>query len=398
MTEVDCNLNLVTSQNNLNSVEADRVLASIVKIDALLPIENADRIVVAEIAGWKCVVAKNDFVVGDLAIYYCEDSMPNLEDPNLKFLKDKGIKRIKIMKLRGVVSQGLLGPLKWLEGKVSDISLVKEGDDLTQVLQVRKYVKTEELDQYGNKGRTLSEFTEHFPKEIPKTDEDRLQNNLKYLQDIIGRDIVVTRKEDGCSCSFVYTNGKFSVCGRNFTWLEGNQNSGHYFHVEKVYDIGNKMIALGRNLGIQGEVVGPKVGGNKLGLSSLDFRVFNIFDIDSKQYLMYDEVSQICAQLSLKQVPLLYIGRAEQLSLTVPEFTVNNTIATTFGELIASNSVDINVGVKCALAGFIDKSNKLMYSPNNPAEGLVVKTNDLKGPRISFKVISNVYSLKHSGK
>ena len=118
-----------------------------------LPIEGADRVVVAEIKGWKCVVAKDDFKVGDLAVYYCQDSVPNLDDPKLSFLNDKGIKRIKIMKIRGIVSQGLLGPLHWLDDKVSDINAsLKEGDDVTQILQVKKYVKPEEMEQYHFKG------------------------------------------------------------------------------------------------------------------------------------------------------------------------------------------------------------------------------------------------------
>ncbi len=374
--------------SNLNAVDADRVLASIVRIDALLPIQGADRIVVAEIVGWKCVVNKDDFKVGDLAVYYCEDSIPNLEDPNLQFLKDKGIKRIKIMKLRGVVSQGLLGPLKWLEGKVPDISQVKEGDDVTEILQVKKYVRAEEMEQYNGynkQGKMLSEFTEHFPKEVPKTDENRLQGNLKYLYDIVGRDIVITRKEDGCSCTFVFNAGKFSVCGRNFTWLEGNLNSGHYFHIEKKYKVGENMTALARNIGIQGEVIGPKVNGNKMNLTELDFEVFNIFDIDTKQYLDYDQVSQICATLKLKQVPLLYSGKTEDLPLIV------DNVKTTFGAL----SVDMEANIKRILAGFIEMSNNLDYAKNIPAEGLVTKTND-NGRRISFKVISNRFSLKHS--
>lgn len=368
-----------------NGVEADRVLASIVKIDALIPIAGADRIVVAEIVGWKCVVAKDDFSVGDLAVYYCEDSMPNLEDPNLQFLKDKGIKRIKIMKLRGVVSQGLLGPMKWLEGKVPDISQLKEGDDVTQILGVKKYVKFEELGQYGK----LCESTEYFPARVPKTDEPRLQGNLNFIKNIHGRNIVITRKEDGCSCSFVYDNGKFSVCGRNFAWLNESKNSGHYFYIERRFNIGNNMTALGRNIAIQGEIIGPKVNGNKMNLKSLDFEVFNIFDIDTQKYVGYEETTQICEILKLKQVPLLYSGIVDKLVFQIDSHDVE------FGIL----AVDMDANIKTILAGFIEMSSALNYTSDGrvvgPAEGIVIKTND-ENSRVSFKVISNRFSLKHS--
>lgn len=373
----------------LNAVEADRILASIVRIDTIIPIVGADRVVVAEIEGWKCVVAKDDFKVGDLAVYYCEDSMPNLEDSNLKFLKDKDITRIKIMKLRGVVSQGLLGPLCWMQGIVPDIAQLKVGDDLTQILQVKKYVKTEELEQYSgsNKLKGLSELTEHFPKYIPKTDEDRLQNNLKYLHNIVGRNIVITRKEDGCSGSFVFNKGKFSVCGRNFTWLDENQNSKHYFSIEKEYDIGKKMMALGKNLAIQGEIVGPKINGNKLGKSKLEFVVFNIYDIDMHKYLNHDNVTEICINLDLKQVPLLYKGPATDLELNI------NGAPTMFDAL----ATNMELNVKIILGGLITMSNSLNYSPTSPAEGLVVKTDDANSTeRISFKVISQIYALKYN--
>lgn len=375
-----------------NAVEPDRIMASIVRIDNIVPIAGADKIVVAEVAGWKCVVGKDEFKIGDLAVYYCEDSMPNLEDDNLQFLKTKGIKRIKIMKIRGVVSQGLLGPLKWLEGKVSDLNSLKIGDDLTEILKVKKYVKTEEIEQYGGRKKTLNPFSENFPQEIPKTDADRLQNNLDYIKKIINREIVITRKEDGCSCTFMFKNGKFGICSRNFLLLEGNENSKNYFHIENKYSIKEKMTNLNKNIAIQGEIIGPKINGNKMELKQIDFEVFNIFDIDKREYMNYEEVIEICKRMELKHVPLLYLGNISNL-----EFNLENE-RFKFGELFENqeNSNDFEKNIKKALNGFIEMSNQLDYSKNLPAEGFVLKTNDLLQPKINFKVISNRFSLKYA--
>jgi hypothetical protein len=202
----------------------------------------------------------------------------------------------------------------------------------------------------------------------------------------------------------MFDQGKFSICSRNLTLLEGNANCAHYFHVEKVYNIGAKMALLGRNLAIQGEVIGPKINGNKLGLSKLDFEVFNIFDIDATQYLNYSEVIHICTDLGLHHVPLLYIGQTSGLPLVIDD------VVTTFGDVFIDINTEANkkrisdglmtldeanASVKKILGGLITMSNNLVYTQSNPAEGLVVKTNDTINARISFKVISQKFTLKH---
>lgn len=380
-------MNLTQVDNTTNAVTADRTLATIVEVKSLVPIEGADKIIVAEIEGWRCVVNKTDFSVGDMAIYYCIDSIPDMTDPNVKFLVDKGVKRIKTMKLRGVVSQGLLGPISWLADRGFDIKQFNVGDDVTEQMGVTKYVKDEELGQYCS-GKVL-DLAEHFPSSVPKTDEDRLQNNLKYINGLIDRVIAITRKEDGCSCSFIYemTNegsNKFSVCGRNFAWLDGNVNSVHYFFVENKYKVKEKMIAYGRHLGIQGEIVGPKINGNKLKLTEYFYRVFNIYDIDAKKYLHHDEVGQICSMLGLDQVPQIYFGHSNDLILNIDSQQVH-----------PFKSTEVTCDVKKILNGFLDLSRNLEYTKGCPAEGIVIKTSDDMGPRISFKVISDKFLLKH---
>ena len=48
---------------------AERKLASVVKIIDIQPIPNADAIVVAKVKGWNVVVKRDEFKVGDLAVY-----------------------------------------------------------------------------------------------------------------------------------------------------------------------------------------------------------------------------------------------------------------------------------------------------------------------------------------
>lgn len=51
-----------------------RNLVSVQEIKALSPIDGADRIEVATILGWKLVVKKGEFKVGDKCAYFEVDS------------------------------------------------------------------------------------------------------------------------------------------------------------------------------------------------------------------------------------------------------------------------------------------------------------------------------------
>ena len=98
----------------------------------------------------------------------------------------------------------------------------------------------------------------------------------------------------------------------------------------------------------------------KLQLEELEFRVFNIFNIDTQAYMDWIDVVDFCSVHNLKLVPVLHLPKDF-------EYTVEN---------------------------FIKFAEMQTYGSTKPAEGIVVKTID-NIPRISFKVISNKYLLKH---
>mmetsp|Transcript_15241 Transcript_15241/g.22925 ORF Transcript_15241/g.22925 Transcript_15241/m.22925 type:complete len:370 (+) Transcript_15241:45-1154(+) len=348
--------------------DCERKLCYIVRIKSKLPIPNADNIVLAEINGisWQCIIKKDEFQEGDLAIYYAIDSVPDFSDPNTALVKSRG-NRIKTIKLRGVISQGLLAPLSWLADRGHSIDSLSEGEDVTDRMGVTKYIHEEEeaqYDPYFNPDQLSSSLGMRtpFPAGVPKTNENRLQENPRVLEYIEGRNIVITRKEDGCSATYVLRNDEFSICGRNFTLLNLTAQSQHYFEIEDRYNIQSGMKKLGRELAIQGEIVGPKINGNRMKLSGNDFRVFNIKDLMTECYLSWEEVESVCASLGLHTVPVIYKGISSNLDLTVE--------------------------------GMLRVADEQRYAKNLIAEGIVVKTND-GGRRCSFKVISNKYLLKY---
>jgi hypothetical protein len=54
----------------MTDIEADSVLAQVVRVTSIGQIDGADRIEVATVLGWNVVVGKGDFEVGELAIYF----------------------------------------------------------------------------------------------------------------------------------------------------------------------------------------------------------------------------------------------------------------------------------------------------------------------------------------
>ena len=90
----------------INPQTQQRELAYVVKIDDIRPIEGYDRVEYAKTGGWWVVVKKDQFKIGDLAIYIEVDSkVPEIEP--FMFLEKKKFK-VKTQKMCKVLSQGLL--------------------------------------------------------------------------------------------------------------------------------------------------------------------------------------------------------------------------------------------------------------------------------------------------
>lgn len=374
------------------TVEPTSSMAYIVRVSALVPITHKTNIEIAQVAGWQCVVRKDEFHEGDLAVYLSLNCVPDAADANFDFFRATKAKYVKTAKIGGVVSQGLLGPLRWLTDRGHDVSEVRESEDVTAKMGVSKFVHAEEAAQYTaapaakktTKPQSEGGLEEEGEEEdqdakvvvVPKTDAERLQRDPKYWLNQAERcsELVVTRKEDGCSATFVWHNGAFSLRSRNRVIDAPDGASKHYFAAARSYDLESKMRALGRNLAVQGELCGPKINGNRHQLASgPTLSVYDVFDLDKGKYLPYDEVCAVCAQLELPQVPVLYRGPP-------PLFP---------GGLTKDSLIAFARGVT--------------YGADVRGEGIVVNGSDdeddaiegVPGLRTHFKVISDLYLLKN---
>lgn len=282
---------------------SERKLASIQKIISLEPILGADRIEKATVEGWELVTKKGEFQVGNLCVYIEVDSIV-LDKPEFEFLRDRKF-RVKTIKLRKQISQGLVLPLSILpQGNY------KEGDDVTEILGVKKYdpegdlerkLIEEKLTNSNNKiSRFLSRYPWYrrllfkpkkggFPSFINKTDEIRIQNIPNILQEEKDTVFQVTEKVDGQSGTYFLVKnphrlfglfGKkyiFGVCSRNLHLPKPNNSS--YWTIAKqlkIEDVLYKLIGDNQYVVLQGEILGEGIQGNKYKIKGYDFRAFNL--------------------------------------------------------------------------------------------------------------------------
>jgi len=267
-----------------------RKLASIQVIKSLEAIEGADAIEKATVLGWQLVVRKGEFKTGDLCVY-CEIDSLMPDRPEFEFLKPRGM-RIKTIRLRGQVSQGICFPLSILPDGI----VLEENTDCTDLLGITKYETPVPACLSGvMKGR--------FPSFIPKTDETRVQVLQQLLSKYKGERCYITEKLDGSSATFYIRDREFGVCSRNMELLEDDTNS--FWKVGRQMDIENKLRRLDGNYAFQGELIGEGIQGNKLRIKGQTVRFFNVFDIDRFEYLSFDRFMKICQQLELPTVPIL---------------------------------------------------------------------------------------------
>ena len=267
-----------------------RQLASIQRIRALEPIPDADAILKATVLGWQLVVKKGEFQVGDLCVY-CEIDCLMPDRPEFEFLRPRAM-RIRTIRLRGQISQGLCLPLLILPENTP----ITEGADVTEILAITKYEPPMPASLAGlAKG--------FFPSFIPKTDETRVQVLQDVLDKYVGMTCFVTEKMDGSSVTYFLKDGNFGVCSRSLELLESTENSLWAF--ARANDIENKLKALGRNIALQGEIIGEGIQSNKYKLRGQTVTFFNVFDIDAFKYVDFQEFMDVIKTLDLTTVPIL---------------------------------------------------------------------------------------------
>lgn len=350
-------------------------LASVQKILKLSEILGADQIEVADVLGWKCVVKKGEYKEGDL-ICYIQIDVVVPETEQFEFLRERKF-RVRTIKLRKQISQGLVIPLP----KGSFV----EGEDITDLIGVKKYTKEQELVEdrpkkpkiwykkiwYEIKFRFLvklfpslktynrAEFPNHL---VSKTDEERIQNFPHVLEQFKGKKFVVSEKLDGSSITIIHEKSnfqsKFRICSRRFElfnksndWYRVFESTNFKEHILKLVEHYKT-----NDIIVQGEAIG-KFNGNRYGLVQDDIRLFNIFV--NKVKLSQDEFYSVCKRWNIPVCP--YEG------VVIMNYTLEEIIKISEGKSVLNNQVE--------------------------REGLVYRL--IEDGSLSFKVINNQYLLKY---
>ena len=365
-----------------------RKLASVQKVKAIRPIEGADRIEVVQVLNWDCVASKGQYHVGDLVIYFEIDSLlPDI--PAFEFLKKSAwsqkLNKYKISthKFRNQISQGLVMPITQLREIYNAINRTSissidydEGDDLTALLKIEKY---EPPVSNGPLGEVINH--EWY---VPKTDEERIQvcaaDVLPTYMNSEQGDWYSSIKLDGTSCTAGLFDDAFLIGGRNQFYKDENMYTttvNKYFKNGAKEKFENYKAINGVYVAFQGELCGPGIQGNKLGLKEKEWFIFNAFVSKTGKNGSYVKCDllymlKLCEEFGLKHVPLI---DAEDKFKFDPVETVDNTVE--------------------KLLKYVDDIKYRKYfadaSPNQNAEGVVFRTEDMT---YSFKVVSNKYLLK----
>ena len=333
---------------------SDKNLATIVRVSELTPIEGADRIVLAKMDGnsWQCVTQKDNFVVGDLAVYFVIDSIVDTNNPVLDFMKARG-GVVWPCKFKKKLSQGLLMPLDTLNYWDFDFD-VAEGDDVSELTCTTKKIRTEDMPNNP-------EAEGRFPSNIiSATDELNGHSQHKaFWAELQGIKVDITLKMDGSSGTFLMKDlENFRACSRKQMLRPEANNPWNRMATE--YDL--ESVCKRNNVVIQGEVCGPKLNGNKMGFSKEMLFVFDVMR-DDRTYMNARELGDFCRDNGLKPVPLIDCNRD-----------------------FAYESWDDLIGVA-----------SLMKNGNGkPAEGIVIRATDGRwstelDKRLSFKIINPNY-------
>ena len=401
----------------------ERELAYVVLIDGIEPIPGYDRVETAIVGGWHIIVQKDQFKIGDPAIYFEIDSRVPKDKECFAFLEKRNYK-IKTLKMCGTISQGLLmhaSDFGWniiFDGtktpyiydgnkvhyaddesrfltKILGITYADDEDNKRKAPSVDKYKKMSQRHPNIFKkpwarwlmkrswGRKLmfmffgkkKDKKGGWPSWVAKTDEERIQNMPWILNDT-GR-WIITEKIDGSSTTFTMKRGKhgkneFYVCSRNVCFDSVDKpcyyDTNIYWEMAQKYDMYNiltKLLEIAPEaewVTIQGETYGSGVQKRDYSMNDHDFKAFNL-------------IFSHCGRYGTLEMQTLLEG------LGVPCVPVVNDDFY-FDEIKGENKVD----------SLLEMATGESAVDGKPREGFVLRSAD--GTK-SFKAVSNSFLLKY---
>ena len=308
----------------------------VVRIRAIEPIPGADAIELAVVGDYRSVVRKNTFTAGSLAVYIPEAAIvPDLLLAAMGLdgmLAGKQKNRVKAMKLRGCLSQGILMPVDSgddvgnpfisipTEDGIGVMHIVAEGDNVAEVLGITKWEPPIPVSMAGEVYAAGQLLTLSFDIE-----------NFKKYPDIFvdGEEVVFTEKLHGTFCGVgivpeayarpehimnrmvVFSKG-LGAQGLCFKDNDKNENN-LYIRTLRETGVFDRLLAtygyMNTPLFVLGEVFGKGVQDLEYGIPPA-FRAFAVVEgfRGQQQYYNWTFVDLTAKALGIGTVPVLYTG------------------------------------------------------------------------------------------
>lgn len=185
---------------------------NVIEIAEVRPHENAERLEIVPVGGWQAVVKKGQFQPGDRAIYIQPDYTVPTAAPEFSFLAKEGRDRhrLKAVRLRGVLSYGLLIPVP------ETLLAMPVGTDVMADLDIQRYEPP--VTNAGADDLPADQWPDAYSSRF---DIESLQNHPQALK--AGEHVIVTEKIHGANARYLWSNGAFYM-GSRTRWLkpEGN--------------------------------------------------------------------------------------------------------------------------------------------------------------------------------
>lgn len=329
-------------------------IVDICRIEDIKPVEKADKLDVATVKGWQCIIGRDQHKIGDLVIFCPPDSIiPEwlIEKYKLEFLKKNG--KVGTIKLRGQVSQGLILETDCLSQEKNPRSVkIVEGLNVAEVLGIKKWEPPERVIVQHERETIKQQWEKYKARKIsfrrfifksfglikdgfkPKkkklnpyfdkyTDIENLKNFPKVFD--LGDDVVMTEKIHGSNFragnlkrkTNSWLNKLVVKCLGEYEFVYGSHTvqkvwfkSGGYYKDDiwlKIVQKYNLDKIIPKDTIIYGEVYGESVQDMTYGIKGLDCAFFDA-KVNGK-YIDYAEKVQLFQNLGLPMVPVVFVGK-----------------------------------------------------------------------------------------
>jgi RNA ligase (TIGR02306 family) len=257
---------------------------------------------IVKIGGYEVIVNKTQWTFPCLAAYVIPDSLVNTNLEQFGFLaknaKADGWTRIRISKIQGIFSYGLLVPAP--DG-------AKEGDDVQEILQVKHYEPPISFEDTGSRPAPKIRVNEvEVSVEFSKYDIEGIKNPKFNNAFAEGEEIVAHEKVHGSNTLITSVDGEIFVRSRS-NWKKEDENNKWWTALNAHPEV-KTFLLENPDLTVYGEIYGA-VQNLKYGIpNKVDLILFDMQNSKTKKFLDYDEIVSYQEKYNLPWVPIVYKG------------------------------------------------------------------------------------------